>query len=293
MRIGDVLCRRGTWFWATLSKSVLHPAVQNAAANVRTCSRSYCAPASLCRAVLGILTYIKYAPVPALRRAGRSRSPSLCDGGDPGAAHCPPGCRAACGPPQQTDPASRVPRAAFRRALQGFQALATDREQALKQLFLLFRQRNCQLFKCGQNLLALIIVIVKKRAGQIIPDFLKGAHNAVSPTDDKCLRRRNAVQDYPRQSTPARKSQSVPSERYRYPDPPEPQYQYHPVASSAPRCPDRFRSNPERSINGEYHSQLRRAARRARTGPRPKVRMPPRIKACVAAFHGQATASGI
>src|SRR5260364_245016 len=130
-RIGDVLCRRGTWFWATLSKSVLHPAVQNAAANVRTCSRSYCAPVSLCRAVLGILTYTKYAPVPALRRAGRSRSASLCDGGDPGAAHCPPGCRAACGPPQQTDPASRVPRAAFRRALQGFQALATDREQVL------------------------------------------------------------------------------------------------------------------------------------------------------------------
>src|SRR5260364_200219 len=108
-----------------------HPAVQNAAANFRTCSRSYCAPVSLCRAVLGIITYIKYAPVPALRRAGRSRSASLCDGGDPGAAHCPPGCRAACGPPQQTDPASRVPRAAFRRALQGFQALATDREQVL------------------------------------------------------------------------------------------------------------------------------------------------------------------
>src|SRR5260363_404019 len=98
---------------------------------LRTCSRSYCAPVSLCRAVLGILTYIKYAPVPALRRAGRSRSASLCDGGDPGAAHCPPGRRAACGPPQQTDPASRVPRAAFRRALQGFQALATDREQVL------------------------------------------------------------------------------------------------------------------------------------------------------------------
>src|SRR5260363_370279 len=60
-----------------------------------------------------------YAPVPALRRAGRSRPPSLCDGGDPGAAHCPPGCRAACGPPSRPDPASRVPRAAFRRALLG------------------------------------------------------------------------------------------------------------------------------------------------------------------------------
>src|SRR5260363_288468 len=118
--------------WATLSKSVLHPAVQNAAANVRTCSRSYCAPVSLCRAVLVILTYIKYAPVPALRRAVRSRSASLCDAGDPGAAHLPPGCRAACGTPQQTDPASRVPRAAFRRALQGIQALATDREQVLR-----------------------------------------------------------------------------------------------------------------------------------------------------------------
>src|SRR5260363_113808 len=34
---------------------------------LRTCLRSYCAPVSLCRAVLGILTYYVYAPVPALR----------------------------------------------------------------------------------------------------------------------------------------------------------------------------------------------------------------------------------
>src|SRR5260364_364745 len=101
---------------------------------LRTCSRSYCAPVSRRRAVLGILTYDVYAPVPALRRAGRSRSVSLCDGGDPGAAHCPPGCRAACGPLQQTDPASRASRAAFRRALQGFQALVTDREQVLRRM---------------------------------------------------------------------------------------------------------------------------------------------------------------
>src|SRR5260364_80072 len=40
---------------------------------LRTCSRSYCAPVIQCRAVLGILTYIKYAPLPALR-------PSLSDG---------------------------------------------------------------------------------------------------------------------------------------------------------------------------------------------------------------------
>src|SRR5260363_418977 len=89
---------------------------------------------SLRRAVLGILTYEVYAPVPVLRRAGRSRSASLCDGGDPGAAHCPPGWRAACGPLQQTDPASRASRAAFRRALQGFQALVTDREQVLRRM---------------------------------------------------------------------------------------------------------------------------------------------------------------
>src|SRR5260363_71853 len=37
------------------------------ASSLRTCSRSYCAPVSLRRAVLGILTYIKYAPVPVLR----------------------------------------------------------------------------------------------------------------------------------------------------------------------------------------------------------------------------------
>src|SRR5260364_319233 len=84
---------------------------------LRTCLRSCCVPVLSRRAVLGILTYFIYAPVPALRRAGRSRSASLCDGGDPGAAHCPPGCCAACGPPSRLDPASRVPRAAFRWAL--------------------------------------------------------------------------------------------------------------------------------------------------------------------------------
>src|SRR5260364_59052 len=98
---------------------------------LRTCLRSYCAPVSRRRAVLGILTYDVYAPVPALRRAGRSRSASLCDGGDPGAAHFPPGCRAACIPPSRPDPASRVRRAAFRRALLGRPALVTDREPAL------------------------------------------------------------------------------------------------------------------------------------------------------------------
>src|SRR5260363_183507 len=40
---------------------------------LRTCLRSYCAPVIQGRAVLGILTYIKYAPLPALR-------PSLSDG---------------------------------------------------------------------------------------------------------------------------------------------------------------------------------------------------------------------
>src|SRR5260364_187330 len=104
---------------------------------LRTCSRSYCAPVSRRRAVLGILTYDVYAPVPALRRAGRSWSASRCDGGDPGAAHCPPRCRAACGPLRQTDPApraSRASRAAVRRALPGFQALVTDREQVLRRM---------------------------------------------------------------------------------------------------------------------------------------------------------------
>src|SRR5260363_32147 len=40
---------------------------------VRTCSRSYCAPVIQGRAVLGMLTYFIYAPLPALR-------PSLSDG---------------------------------------------------------------------------------------------------------------------------------------------------------------------------------------------------------------------
>src|SRR5260363_73208 len=95
---------------------------------------SFCAPVSLRREVAGLRTYYVYAPGPALRRAGRSRSASLCDGGGPGAAHCPAGCRAACGPLQQTDPASRASRAAFRRALLGFQALVTDREQVLRRM---------------------------------------------------------------------------------------------------------------------------------------------------------------
>src|SRR5260364_49653 len=44
---------------------------------------SFCAPVSLRREVAGLLTYYVYAPVPALRRAGRSRSASLCDGATP------------------------------------------------------------------------------------------------------------------------------------------------------------------------------------------------------------------
>src|SRR5260364_433458 len=97
---------------------------------LRPCPQIYSAGIMLRRSVLGIPVYSIYIPVPAPRRAGQACRPCAVEATP--ARRIARRLTARLAPPQQTDPASRAPQAAFRRALQAFRPLATICGQVLR-----------------------------------------------------------------------------------------------------------------------------------------------------------------